>query len=90
MLFFLLLQITNPAAVTVVTAVETATAATEEATVEVAVATETADLEVVTNPVATGEESIPCLMFKERRPCSRTKKSHSNTHTHAHTFNPYS
>lgn len=46
-------MITNPAAVTAVTAVETAMAATEEATVEVAVATETADLEVVTNPVAT-------------------------------------
>ncbi|XP_062703130.1 RNA-binding protein cabeza isoform X2 [Aedes albopictus] len=48
-------MITNPAAVTAVTAVETATVATEEATVEVAVATETADLEVVTNPVATGD-----------------------------------
>lgn len=47
-------MITNPVAVTEVTAVETATVAMEEETAEVvAVATETVDLEVVTNPVAT-------------------------------------
>lgn len=47
-------MITNPAAVTEDTAVETAMADTAAETAEVAVvATETVDLEVVTNPVAT-------------------------------------
>lgn len=46
-------MITNPAAVTEGTVVETAMAVTEEAAEAVAVATETGLLEVVTNPVAT-------------------------------------
>lgn len=45
------------------TAVEAVTAVMAAEAAEVVVATETVDLEVVTNPVATGEEPIPCLTF---------------------------
>lgn len=79
---YFLLQITNPVAVTEDTAVETAMVVMAVATVVVvaAVDTETGDLEVVTNPVATGEEPNPCLTMKKTTLLTRSiTKTHTNT-----------